>query len=83
MQPPKKEATDKQESIFFAELAENKSVVELSKFYAQPINTILNKLKIRIVFKWYKTGAFREISINFTDTNSGIRVHHKIEFSHT
>lgn len=63
-----------EESEFLDELESLDSVKKLSEKYGVNTDKVVNQLKSRIVVLRYNDKRLKEMSIDFTDTSSGINV---------
>lgn len=64
----------KEEAKFFDELKKLESINKLSSVYNMDTDDIIKRLKSRIVVLRYNDKKLKQISIDFTDTNTGIEV---------
>tara|TARA_R110000868_G_scaffold12456_22_gene59621 strand:+ start:1246 stop:1857 length:612 start_codon:yes stop_codon:yes gene_type:complete len=75
-----KESISPQETDFLESLKKNKGVLELANHYEVDPDVIIKQLRVRLSVKRDITGNVKKVSIDFTDTNSGIKVKDSVSF---
>ena len=67
--------------LFNKELSQLDSVAELSTKYNKTVEEIIKQLQSRLVVKRDREKNIKEVSINLLDTNTKIKVMHKMSFT--